>query len=360
MSVFISYARSDESIVQDLARDVARTRHEVWIDQQLTGGQSWWDTILEEVRRCDVFLIALSPTSVKSKACGLELGYAIALRKTILPVMVRDVEIALAPDIVANSQVIRYTSRTADAALDLANALAAASVSPPLPEVMPIPPPVPMTYLGELQTRVIAPALSPAEQHALAGELRVHALVDETRTGALQLLHDLRHRPDIIEAVGREIDQLLARSTTAPAPVTPLATPGPAAGWFPDPYGRFDLRYWDGTEWTGHVARGGRQSVDPPIAVPAPPGPTVSPPTFVGAQAHTAAGTVARWDTTEFIVMLLGTASCLGIPCLVLGFLNLKHEARRNQAMALLAVGGLATLFYAFVLGAGLSGTESS
>ncbi|NBW91915.1 MAG: DUF2510 domain-containing protein, partial [Actinobacteria bacterium] len=26
------------------------------------------------------------------------------------------------------------------------------------------------------------------------------------------------------------------------------------------------LRYWDGSEWTEHVARGGQQFTDPPIA----------------------------------------------------------------------------------------------
>jgi uncharacterized protein YxjI len=34
--------------------------------------------------------------------------------------------------------------------------------------------------------------------------------------------------------------------------------------WFPDPYGRHELRYFDGTRWTEHVASHGRQSVDAP------------------------------------------------------------------------------------------------
>ncbi len=36
--------------------------------------------------------------------------------------------------------------------------------------------------------------------------------------------------------------------------------------WYPDPSKRFELRYWDGSEWTAHVARGGQQFTDPPIA----------------------------------------------------------------------------------------------
>ena len=36
----------------------------------------------------------------------------------------------------------------------------------------------------------------------------------------------------------------------------------PAADWYPDPRGRHELRYWDGTAWTDNVADGGRTSVD--------------------------------------------------------------------------------------------------
>ena len=43
------------------------------------------------------------------------------------------------------------------------------------------------------------------------------------------------------------------------------AASAPAA-WYPDPSQRFELRYWDGSEWTEHVARGGQQFTDQPVA----------------------------------------------------------------------------------------------
>jgi hypothetical protein len=46
---------------------------------------------------------------------------------------------------------------------------------------------------------------------------------------------------------------------------TSSSTAAPAA-WYADPSNRFELRYWDGSEWTEHVARGGQQFTDPPIA----------------------------------------------------------------------------------------------
>ncbi|MGB0113626.1 MAG: phospholipid scramblase-related protein [Ilumatobacteraceae bacterium] len=35
------------------------------------------------------------------------------------------------------------------------------------------------------------------------------------------------------------------------------------AGWHPDPHGRHELRYWDGSKWSDHVSNGGVTSKDP-------------------------------------------------------------------------------------------------
>ncbi len=64
--------------------------------------------------------------------------------------------------------------------------------------------------------------------------------------------------------------------TPAPAPAytpapAPAYSPAPAApavpsGWYADPAGRFELRYWDGGAWTEHVSRAGQQFTDAPVA----------------------------------------------------------------------------------------------
>lgn len=52
-----------------------------------------------------------------------------------------------------------------------------------------------------------------------------------------------------------------ARPPTPPY-LPPPGTVGPPSGWHPDPVGRFELRYWDGTRWTEHVSTAGVPETD--------------------------------------------------------------------------------------------------
>jgi hypothetical protein len=61
----------------------------------------------------------------------------------------------------------------------------------------------------------------------------------------------------------------IGAATYQPTPTyQPAASAAPAvpAGWYADPSGRFDLRYWDGGTWTEHVSRAGQQFTDAPTA----------------------------------------------------------------------------------------------
>ena len=46
---------------------------------------------------------------------------------------------------------------------------------------------------------------------------------------------------------------------------------GSPPGWNRDPYGRHEVRYYDGTSWTEHVSDQGIQGMDPPVGTPLPP-----------------------------------------------------------------------------------------
>ena len=81
----------------------------------------------------------------------------------------------------------------------------------------------------------------------------------------------------------------MAPTPTSPTPATPSPSPTPVsqpaatvassttvassvgdavapAAWYPDPSGRYELRYWNGSAWTEHVSRNGQQFTDPPVA----------------------------------------------------------------------------------------------
>lgn len=49
----------------------------------------------------------------------------------------------------------------------------------------------------------------------------------------------------------------------APAPVAPEPAPTAPAGWYKDPSGTHELRYFDGSVWTEHVSDGGVTSTAP-------------------------------------------------------------------------------------------------
>jgi hypothetical protein len=56
-----------------------------------------------------------------------------------------------------------------------------------------------------------------------------------------------------------------AAAASAPAAAA-ASVPTTPAGWYPDPSGRYEMRYWDGDKWTEHVSRQGQTYTDPPVA----------------------------------------------------------------------------------------------
>lgn len=71
-----------------------------------------------------------------------------------------------------------------------------------------------------------------------------------------------------------------------------------APGWYPDPTGRFEHRFWDGQRWTDHVGANGQQHVD--ATGPPQPEPVSLPPavTTPDVPKETAAGSLATTPVT--------------------------------------------------------------
>jgi TIR domain-containing protein len=148
MRIFISYARNDAVAVRQLHRDIGTAGHDAWRDERLEGGQDWWQQMLERISSCALFVFAVSPDSIQSRAGGAELEHAVTLRRPILPVRVRDVDLQSAPDPLPALHVIDYRERTPELANELTAAINRTPESVPLPEIVPEPPRPPYRAFG--------------------------------------------------------------------------------------------------------------------------------------------------------------------------------------------------------------------
>jgi hypothetical protein len=236
--IFVSYSRTNLGVVTQLIKHAKDAGIDIWYDQALTGGQRWWDNILAEIRDCDIFVLALSPESWDSEACKSELAYVAQLGKPILPVLVSDgININLLSAPLSEIQITDYRKCDMASAFALLKAINLAPPSPSLPDPLPAPPPVPVSYLSTLKDRIDSTQpLSPQDQITLLFELEQE--VDEGRSPSetKDLLLRLKQRDELLAKIGSKIDAALKRldektkvvPSPTPSPVVrpPLARPG--------------------------------------------------------------------------------------------------------------------------------------
>ena len=87
---------------------------------------------------------------------------------------------------------------------------------------------------------------------------------DEAPSGSVIAAGDVvAESADPAAEAGTSIDSEAATDAGAAAAAAASTVP---AGWYADPSGRYELRYWDGNAWTEHVSRSGQQFTDPPVA----------------------------------------------------------------------------------------------
>ena len=141
--LFVSYASQDRTAIDILLTGLRRVHEQVWVDEELGGGEAWWRTILEQIRGCEVFISALSNNSLASKPCQAELRYAEALQRPILPVQVGPVDsVRVTP--LAETQILDYRNPTKRAGIQLIAAVQKLQAQVgPLPSPLPSEPEVP-------------------------------------------------------------------------------------------------------------------------------------------------------------------------------------------------------------------------
>lgn len=214
--IFFSYSERSKETLQSLIADLKElSGYELWIDQKLTGGQQWWNEILKNIRECDVFLFAMSPESLESEACSREYAFAYQLGKSILPVLVADVDtINLLPKELKLVQYVDYRSADKHAFIRLVTALDSLPERGALPDFMPEEPEVPVSYIDELFSviRSSDPMLFD-QQASILVKLKEKLHSERERQDALRLLEKLRDRDDLYSKIGNQVADILASET---------------------------------------------------------------------------------------------------------------------------------------------------
>lgn len=91
-SVFISYSRKDSVIAKQLMSEFQSTDLDVWVDwEDIPPAVGWLDQILQGIEQADAFIFLISPDSIKSEVCNVELEHAQKNAKRIIPIVVREV-----------------------------------------------------------------------------------------------------------------------------------------------------------------------------------------------------------------------------------------------------------------------------
>lgn len=88
---FISYSRKDSEFVSQLTTHLKRVGIDPWLDKDdIPSAALWRQEILVGIQFCHNFIYIISPDSVESEYCDIELNHALALNKRIIPVVAKN------------------------------------------------------------------------------------------------------------------------------------------------------------------------------------------------------------------------------------------------------------------------------
>ncbi len=88
LRIFISYAIADREHARKLRGLLSqRPNVRIFTPEMLSAGEDWESKLKDELSKCDIFLVLLSPNSADSPWVLQELGAAWALGKPIVPIV---------------------------------------------------------------------------------------------------------------------------------------------------------------------------------------------------------------------------------------------------------------------------------
>jgi WD40 repeat protein len=88
---FVSYARKDAAFARQI-HDALSGSHAIWMDwKSILPTAEWWTEVTNGIEASDNFVLLISPNSIASPICNLEIDYALS-RKRIVPVLIEKVD----------------------------------------------------------------------------------------------------------------------------------------------------------------------------------------------------------------------------------------------------------------------------
>jgi formylglycine-generating enzyme required for sulfatase activity len=95
--VFISYSRKDSEFGSRLHAKLTEEKRDTWMDwEDIPATVEWWERIREGILATDNFVLIISPKSIASPICNLEIAHARELHKRILPILYHTTDEAIA------------------------------------------------------------------------------------------------------------------------------------------------------------------------------------------------------------------------------------------------------------------------
>ena len=210
--IFVSHSRADSTLVGALVADLRGLGLDPFVDTGLTGGQRYWDTVLDRIAACEIFIPVVSPGFLESEACYRQTAWADSCGLAFMSIDVGGVDRSSCPPAVADADWLHYDPAEATALEQLAHALRGAQPGPR--SATPERPPIPLAYSVELEQE-IAGQISWERQLAIIQGLHGRLGTREDAT-ARRLLADLQRNEVTSLDSRREIEALLR----APAATT--------------------------------------------------------------------------------------------------------------------------------------------
>jgi WD40 repeat protein len=90
--LFVSYSRKDSTAARKLIDSFRSIEQEVWVDwESIPPAVDWLEQIFRGIEEADAFIFLISPDSIASEVCKVEIGRAALNNKRIIPIVLRDV-----------------------------------------------------------------------------------------------------------------------------------------------------------------------------------------------------------------------------------------------------------------------------